>query len=323
LYHDHNASSLTFSKALASLYSIKKTFKHIYSEQLAEAGFMMASRRQLISFIEEDLGWGDITSELLIPEGAEGVGTVRAKEPGVMCGCDEARELAELMGLSFKALKSDGQAFDKGEALLELRGSIRKILAVERVLLNLLAHMCGVATLTRRIVERVRSVSPRVRVAATRKTLPGLRFFEKKAVKVGGGDTHRYDLSGMVLIKDNHLSVLGDVKLAVERARALASFAVKVEVEVSTLEEAIEAAKAGADIIMLDNMSASEIKDVIKALEAAGLRERVLLEASGGITEENAADYAATGVDIISIGEVTHSARSIDMSLDVKPISRA
>ncbi len=276
----------------------------------------------MLRFIEEDLGWGDITSELLIPEDIEGVGIVRAKEPGVMCGGDEARELVELMDLSVKILKEDGQVFDKDETLLELRGKVRKILAVERVLLNLLAHMCGVATLTRRIVERVRSVNPSVKVAATRKTLPGLRFFEKKAVRVGGGDTHRYDLSGMVLIKDNHISVLGDVKSAVEKAKTSASFAVKVEVEVSTVKAAIDGARAGADVLMLDNMSVSEIREVIKTLETVGLRERVLLEASGRITEENVVDYAATGVDIISIGEITHSAKSIDMSLDVKLMVR-
>ncbi|MEM2910395.1 MAG: carboxylating nicotinate-nucleotide diphosphorylase [Nitrososphaerota archaeon] len=282
----------------------------------------MSLRRRLLRFIEEDLGWGDITSELLIPEDIEGVGIVRAKEPGVMCGGDEARELVELMDLSVKILKEDGQVFDKDETLLELRGKVRKILAVERVLLNLLAHMCGVATLTRRIVERVRSVNPSVKVAATRKTLPGLRFFEKKAVRVGGGDTHRYDLSGMVLIKDNHISVLGDVKSAVEKAKTSASFAVKVEVEVSTVKAAIDGARAGADVLMLDNMSVSEIREVIKTLETVGLRERVLLEASGRITEENVVDYAATGVDIISIGEITHSAKSIDMSLDVKLMVR-
>ncbi|MCS7135594.1 MAG: carboxylating nicotinate-nucleotide diphosphorylase [Nitrososphaerota archaeon] len=277
----------------------------------------MSLRRQLLKFLEEDLGWGDVTSELLIPEDALGKGVVIAKEPGIMCGGDEAKELADLVNLNVKVLKKDGEPFDKGEVLLELTGSVRNILSVERVLLNLLAHMCGVATHTRRIVEKVRRVNPNVRVAATRKTLPGLRFFEKKAVRIGGGDTHRYDLSSMVLIKDNHIAVLGDVRLAVERAKKLASFAIKVEVEVSNVKDALEAAKGGADIIMLDNMEPSEIKEVIKTLEAAGLRERLLIEASGGITEENVVEYATTGVDIISIGEITHSARSIDISLDV------
>ncbi len=281
---------------------------------------MMSLRGQLLRFLEEDLGWGDITSDLLIPEDVIGKGTVVTKESGMMCGCDEAKGLAELVGLDVKFIKKDGESFEKGEALLELMGSIRKVLSIERVLLNLIAHMCGVATHTRRVVEKVRQVNPRVRVAATRKTLPGLRFFEKKAVKVGGGDTHRYDLSSMVLIKDNHIAVIGDVRLAVEMAKKLASFAVKVEVEVSSVRDALEAARAGADIIMLDNMEPPEIKEVVRMLEATGLRERVLLEASGGITEENVVDYATTGVDIISIGEITHSARSIDISLEVKPI---
>lgn len=281
---------------------------------------MMSLRKRLLEFLEEDLGWGDITSELIIPEDAKGRGIVRAKEPGIMCGCEEARELAKLMDLNVKVLKRDGEPFDKGDVLLELVGSVRSILAIERVLLNLLAHMCGVATYTRRIVEKVRQVNPRVRVAATRKTLPGLRLFEKKAVKVGGGDTHRYDLSSMVLIKDNHIVVVGDIKLAVESVKRLASFAVKIETEVSTVKDAIDAARAGADIIMLDNMTPSEIKEAIRALEVSGLRENVLLEASGRITEENVVDYATTGVDIISMGEITHSAKSIDISLDVEPL---
>lgn len=283
---------------------------------------MMSLRRRLLIFLEEDLGWGDVTSELIVPEDVKGRGVVRAKEPGIMCGGDEARELAKLMDLDVKVLKKDGDLFDRNETLLELAGSVRSILAIERVLLNLLAHMCGVATYTRRIVEKVRQVNPRVRIAATRKTLPGLRLFEKKAVKAGGGDTHRYDLSGMVLIKDNHIAVVGDVRLAVEKAKKLASFALKVEVEVSTVKDAIEAARWGADVVMLDNMTPSEIKEVIRALEVAGLRKSVLLEASGRITEENVVEYATTGVDIISMGEITHSAKSIDISLDVEPIAR-
>jgi nicotinate-nucleotide pyrophosphorylase (carboxylating) len=180
--------------------------------------------------------------------------------------------------------------------------------------------MCGVATTTRRLVDKVREVNPRVRVAATRKTLPGLRWFEKRAVKVGGGDTHRYDLSSLILIKDNHLALLGDLAHTIKLARERTSFALKIEVEVTAPEEAVTAAGAGADIVMLDNMTPTEVKAALEALERAGLRQRVIVEASGGIDAANILDYVRAGVDVVSIGALTDSAKAIDLSLEVEKV---
>lgn len=279
-------------------------------------------RVMLTKFLEEDVSWIDVTSELLIPKGIQVRAIIKAKEDGIMCGELEARELLSMSGLEVLYILSDGQAFRKGDAILEFKGDARKALTIERTLLNLLAMMCGIATVTRKAVELAHSVNSKVRVAATRKTLPGLRWFQKRAVMVGGGDPHRYDLSSMILIKDNHLSILGDVDLAVKMARARASFTTKIEVEVSNIDDALKAARAGADIIMLDNMSPSEISSVLESLKSEGLRDRVIVEASGGINMENLKEYAATGVDVISMGELTESIKPIDLSMDVERISK-
>ena len=216
----------------------------------------------------------------------------------------------------------DGTHVKPGEVVMEVVGEAKRVLAAERTALNLLSHMSGVATLTRKAVEKAKAVNPRVRVAATRKTLPGLRYFEKKAVAIGGGDPHRYDLSDMILIKDNHIRIVGDVEKAVRLARERASFTKKIEVEVRSAEEALKAARAGADIVMLDNVDVEEVKKAIELLKAHGLRDKVLVEVSGGITLENIDKYAATGVDIISMGMLTHSAKAIDFSLDVVEVVR-
>jgi nicotinate-nucleotide pyrophosphorylase (carboxylating) len=210
----------------------------------------------------------------------------------------------------------------RGTAVLEVTGSARVVLGVERTLLNILMHCSGIATEVRKLVELVRRVNSRVRVAATRKTLPGLRYFEKKAVAIGGGDTHRLSLSDAILIKDNHIKIVGSVEEAVKIAKASASFVHKVEVEVSTPEDAVKAAESGADIIMLDNMKPSEVARVVEELRKRGLRERVLLEVSGGITPDNILEYAKLDVDVISCGYITISSRAVDMSLDVVEVIR-
>jgi nicotinate-nucleotide pyrophosphorylase (carboxylating) len=202
--------------------------------------------------------------------------------------------------------------------ILTARGPARGLLGVERTLLNLLSHMSGVATSTADLVTISNKESRgRVRIACTRKTLPGLRYFEKKAVEVGGGDTHRLRLDDAVLIKDNHLKLAGSITDAVRKAKKKTSFTKKIEVEVTTPDQAVEAAQAGADIVLLDNMTTKEVERSVSLLRAKSLRDRIVVEASGGIRKENLASYAKTGVDVISVGAITNSAPAIDMSLEI------
>jgi len=272
---------------------------------------------KLLAFLKEDLGLGDVTTNTIVAPGVKVEAAVVAKEAGVAAGIEEALILLESLNLKAKAKVSDGEEFRRGSVLLEIAGDARTILSTERVLLNVLSRMSGIATQTRKLVEKLRDANFRTVVASTRKTAPGLAYFDKKAVKIGGGDTHRLHLDSMVLIKDNHIAVVGSVAEAVKKARETVSFSQKIEVEVSSVEEAVEAAEAGADIIMLDNFSPAQAKKAIKALKKRKLRERVLVEASGGINEDNILKYASAGVDIVSVGALTHSSRSLDMSLEV------
>ncbi len=272
--------------------------------------------QKFLEWIKEDIPFFDITSEI-IDENKKCRAIILAKKSGIVAGVRIISKFYEKLGIKVKVLKDEGSRVKKGDIILEIIGNARKILMTERVILNLLSHMSGIATVTRDIVEKAKKVNPKIIIAATRKTLPGLRLLEKYAVKIGGGDTHRMSLTDMILIKDNHLKIIGDVEKAIRMAKKLASFTKKIEIEVSSLEDAIKAAKSGADIIMLDNMTPNEVKEVIETLKKLGLRKRVLIEASGGITPENIEEYAKTGVDIISLGYLTHSAPALDISLEV------
>jgi nicotinate-nucleotide pyrophosphorylase (carboxylating) len=269
-------------------------------------------------FLREDLGYGDITSEALIPVDQMARARLFFREPGVASGLMEASIVFELMGCTVEGLAMDGDAVEPGQTLLEVKGPAAALLSGERTALNIVGRMSGIATVTARIVDEVADTSPGTRVAATRKTLPGLRDLDKRAVEHGGGDTHRFRLDDCVLIKDNHLELVPSVTEAVLRAREAVSFTKKIEVEVRSLEEAEEAAVAGADIIMFDNMAPPEMRQCLEELEERGLRTGFIYEASGGITPENAADYAASGVDIISLGALTHSVRNIDVKLEIE-----
>jgi nicotinate-nucleotide pyrophosphorylase (carboxylating) len=183
--------------------------------------------------------------------------------------------------------------------------------------------MSGIATATSRLIEKVRLAGYKTRIACTRKVAPGLSYFDKRAVMIGGGDTHRLHLDDLVIIKDNHLAVIGDVGKAVKKVRDAVSFSKKIEIEVSRDNEALEAAKAGADIIMLDNFSPQQIRKTIALLEKEGLRGKILIEAGGGVNEQNILEFAATGVDILSLGEITHSLKALDMSLEVVKVRRS
>jgi len=272
---------------------------------------------KLLSFLKEDLGQGDITTHLLIPENLKIQAKIVAKESGIAAGIEEALILLESLGIKAKPLVKDGQKITRGKILITIEGKAKDLLASERTVLNLLGRMSGIATFTNRIVKKIREKGYKTIIACTRKTAPGLEYFDKKAVLLGGGDTHRLHLDDMVLIKDNHIAIIGSVKKAVKLARKQVSFSKKVEVEVSDIKGAVEAAKAGADIIMLDNFTPKKVKDAIKALKNENLRDKVLLESSGGINEKNIIDFAAAGVDIISLGALTHSAKALDVNLKI------
>ena len=268
-------------------------------------------------FLEEDVGQGDITTLLTIPRGIIVEAEVVAREKGVAAGVEEVSAFLEDLGFETNALVSDGSGIEKGTTIMRISGDARTLLSTERTILNLLSRMSGIATKTRNIIEKVRDTGYETRIACTRKVAPGLLYFDKKAVMLGGGDTHRLHLDDLVLVKDNHLAIIGEVGEAVKRARNTVSFSKKIEVEVSSEKDASEAVEAGADIVMLDNFSPQKIKEAISLLAKKGLRDRVLIEASGGINEENVIEYAATGADILSLGEITDSVKALDMSLDV------
>jgi len=268
--------------------------------------------------LAEDIGYGDITTNALIDSKQEAEGRVVCQESAIVAGIEEALFLLELTGCQGTAKARDGERVKAGTMILSALGPARALLGVERTLLNLLAHMSGVATATVDLVSIAnRESQGKVRIACTRKTLPGLRYFEKRAVNLGGGDMHRLRLDDAVLIKDNHLELAGSVGECVRKAKEKVSFTKKVEVEVTNADQAVEAAKAGADIILLDNMTPKEVERSVAMLKTENLRDQVLLEASGGIRKENLASYVKTGVDVISVGAITHSAPAIDLSMEI------
>ncbi|AEA47623.1 carboxylating nicotinate-nucleotide diphosphorylase [Archaeoglobus veneficus] len=261
-------------------------------------------------FLEEDLYLGDIT-----PVPKEDVkAKIVAKQRGVVAGIEVAKIAFEIVGVEVIEALRDGEEVERGQTVMAVTGRAGDVLMAERTVLNILMRMSGIATTTRDIVEKAKKINPSIRVAATRKTTPGFRLFEKIAVVIGGGDPHRFNLGDCVLIKDNHITVSGGVGKAIRLAKA-ASFTKKIEIEVRTVDEAIAAAREGADIIMFDNMDADEIRKAVETLEQLGLRDKVILEASGGIRPENVEEYASTGVDVLSSGYIIHSAKPVDMSL--------
>ena len=268
----------------------------------------------LLRFIREDAPWGDVTSEAIVPD-VICRAVIRANDPGVVAGLQEARALFEHFGVAVTGRSTDGLKVAAGTVLLELDGPARAILLVERTALNIIGRMSGIATRTREAVEAVRAVSPDLRVAATRKTAPGLRMLDKKAVMLGGGDPHRHTLSDMVLIKDNHLALV-PLSQAIQRAKKGSLYRM-VEVEVETVEDAIAAAGAGADIILLDNMTVDTVRKTVLALVGQGLRDRLTIEVSGRVGAGDLAGYAAAGVDVISMGALTHTVGNFDVSLDI------
>jgi nicotinate-nucleotide pyrophosphorylase (carboxylating) len=266
--------------------------------------------------LAEDLASGDVTTGALIPPDLEGRSSILVKDDGVLAGMEVAQAVFGHVdpALRVEVLIKDGATIRKGDVVATVAGKVASILKAERTALNFLCHLSGVATETARYVAAVKG--SKAQITDTRKTTPGMRVLEKYAVRMGGGQSHRMHLGDWVLIKDNHLAALGSLGLgpkgAIERARRGSTL--KVEVEVGSVGEAEEAMSAGADIIMLDNMALGEIKKVVNLA-----RGRALIEASGGITLENVRQVAGAGVDLISVGAITHSARALDLSLELEP----
>jgi len=275
---------------------------------------------KLRSMLAEDVGEGDITTALIVPAGATAEAEVICKEHGVAAGIEEAAVLLESLGLKVQASFKDGDEIRVNQVMMRISGDARTLLSVERTLLNLLSRMSGIATTTRQLVKKIQKANLKTKVACTRKTAPGLLYFDKKAVLVGGGDTHRLHLDDMILIKDNHIAVAGSLQDAVKNAKERASFSKKIEVEVTSVADAPRAAEAGADVIMLDNFSPKQIEGAIKALEKAGFFGKVLLEASGGITAKTLIEFASKKIDIVSLGEITESARALDINMKVTKV---
>ncbi len=272
-------------------------------------------RKKIREMLAEDLGLGDVTSEALVHPEVKARASVIAKQSGVLAGVAEAAMVFKEMRVKVRILRPDGARVKAGDVIMRLDGPARGILAAERVALNLLMRMSGIATATRELIDRARRSNPKVVIAATRKTAPLLTHFDKRAVRVAGGKPHRYRLSDHILIKDNHIRLVGAVIEAVRLSRKVKR--VKVEVEVNKPADALKAARAGADVVMLDNMNPAGIVRTIKMLEREGLRDKVVLEASGRIDTSNVGSFAATGVDMISSSYMTMRAPALDMSLEV------
>ncbi|MDD1774616.1 MAG: carboxylating nicotinate-nucleotide diphosphorylase [Methanobacterium sp.] len=278
----------------------------------------MMHRKELYRMLEQDIGFEDTTTRALIKPGLKIKAEIISNQAGIVAGIDLITPLLEDFKITISNTRKDGDQLEEGETILIMEGEASTILTLERTVLNLLMRMSGIATSTSEMVKKARKVNPEIVIAGTRKTTPGLQFWEKEAIRTGGGDTHRYRLDDAVLIKDNHLALVGDVALAVKKAREYASFTKKIEVEVENLEDALIAAEAGADIIMLDNMPVSKVESVLHALSDQGIRSKVIIEVSGGINMNNLGDYVKTGVDIISSGYLTHSAGVLDLSMEIK-----
>ncbi len=277
------------------------------------------ARALLRTYLEEDIRNGDVTTRSL-PQiaGSQAVAVILAQSKCVLAGVQEALEISSLVGAEAEALAKEGEWVTPEQPVVRIRGDAAVLLSIERVILNIMMRMSGIATKTRRIVERAKKVYATIRVAATRKTTPGFRFFEKRAVEVGGGDPHRYALDDMVLIKNNHISIVGGARQAVQLAKKHASFSKKISCEVRNDEEAIEAIQEGADIILLDNFSPDRIVRLLERLQGLNIRQSVVIEASGGIDENNVEAYAQTGVDVISCGALTHSYVSSDFNMRIE-----
>ena len=269
-------------------------------------------KKELLRFISEDIQGGDITSVLLPKKKIKA--KIISRQEGVLAGVKFAGDIFRLKGCNVKIIKKDGAKLKSNQIILQISGNAETVLSCERTALNLLSRMSGIATQTNFLVSKIRKINRKTKLYSTRKTAPGLRFFDKEAIMIGGGHKHRMSLNDMVMIKDNHLLVTNSMEGIIKSARKRHKH---VEVEVENQNDAILAANCGATIVMLDNFSPAQIKKTISALQKKKLRNKVKLEASGGINSKNISAYAKTGVDMISVGSITNSVKGLDLSLEV------
>ena len=273
-------------------------------------------RESLVRFLREDIGQGDLTSQYTVNKDLKSSSQIICKsEIAVVAGLEEAKIIFEICNCDSKALVNDGDIVKRGIRVMKINGNTRAILKAERTALNLIMRMSGIATDTKKFVDIVKTVSKDIKVIGTRKTAPGLRYFDKKSIILGGGHSHRNTLDELILIKDNHLAVTTSIQRAITNARLKAGKNMMIECEVSNTKSSIEAIKSGADIIMLDNFTPEMAQKTISYLRKSGLREKVLIEISGGVNISNIKDYALALPDMISIGSLTHSSNSIDFSM--------
>ena len=269
-------------------------------------------KKELLRFISEDIQGGDITSVLLPKKKIKA--KIISRQDGVLAGVKFAGDIFRLKGCNVKIIKKDGAKLKSNQIILQISGNAGTVLSCERTALNLLSRMSGISTQTNFLVSKIRKINRKTKLYSTRKTAPGLRFFDKEAIMIGGGHKHRMSLNDMVMIKDNHLLVTNSMEGIIKNARKRHKH---VEVEVENQRDAILAASSGATIVMLDNFSPVQIKKTITALQKKKLRNKVKLEASGGINSKNISAYAKTGVDMISVGSITNSVKGLDLSLEV------
>ena len=271
----------------------------------------------LTRFLKEDYGHGDITSELLFPTNLRTKAVIITRETGIIAGCILVNELFQELDLVTDWHFQDGDTIKENDRIVSIEGSARHILALERTSLNILGHMSGIATNTKKAVDTVKKINPFTDVAATRKTLPGLRQLEKYSVIIGGGLSHRYDLHDMIIVKDTHLKLGKNIDSIIKLIKEKTNSSQKIEIEKTTIKDAIKAAQLGADIIMLDNMTVDDVKKTISTIKQLHLSHKIIFEVSGGINFSNLKNYASTNVDIISMGYLTHSSKSLDFSLKI------
>jgi nicotinate-nucleotide pyrophosphorylase (carboxylating) len=275
-------------------------------------------RESLIRFLREDIGQGDLTSEYIVDEDSKSSSSIICKsEVAVVAGLEEVRTIFDICNCKSNALVKDGDIVKNGRKVMKIKGNTRSILKAERTALNLIMRMSGIATDTKKFVDIVRTVSNDIKITGTRKTAPGLRFFDKKSIVLGGGYAHRNSLDEMILIKDNHHAVTSSIRRSILKAKLKAGKNIMIECEVSDTKSSVEAIKCGADIIMLDNFSPQEAQKTISYLKRSGLREKILVEISGGVNISNIKDYATALPDMISVGSLTHSSKSVDFSMEI------
>lgn len=290
-------------------------FYNFYNHHVNE----LEKRSILTNFLNEDIGTGDITSNVLIPEDTKATAEIVCKNDVdcVISGLEEIKIIFDICDCTTTSLIEDGSIIRNGSPVMFIEGKARSILKAERTALNLLMRMSGISTRTHEFVKQLKEFSDVVCISSTRKTAPGLRYFDKKAVVYGGGISHRTRLDQLILIKDNHIAIVGSVKKAVQMAKSKYENLRKIECEVTDYNGILDAIESGSDIVMLDNFSPYDVKSSLEKIERLGLREKTVIEVSGGIRLDNIYDYASAKPDVISIGSLTHSFKSVDYSLEI------